>query len=88
MGNIGLFKLFFIGDGFLYDSVLMKNKVSDLQLNQYITANFRRYLNSTTREMHPLCYAKMKARCPTILLSKFEAVTRKSIVLILIYFSF
>ena len=54
-------------------------------MQQYMTANFRCYLNasSTTDEIRSLCYAQMKAYCPKILRAKFEVATPKVCVVIL-----
>ena len=57
----------------LVNSIWMRNKNSktnsQLQLKQYIAANFKCYLNafSITNEIRHLCYAQMKANCPNIL---------------------
>ena len=54
-------------------------------MQQYMTANFRCYLNasSTTDEIRSLCYAQMKAYCPKILRAKFEVAIPKVCVVIL-----
>ena len=54
-------------------------------MQQYMTANFRCYLNasSTTHEIRSLCYAQMNAYCPKILRAKFEVATPKVCVVIL-----
>ena len=88
---------------FLHNLVLMKNIQKKnqnskrnlcLKLKQYILANFKCYLNTSStanipqkyHEIHFLCYTKMKVSCSVILKLNFEVAALNGCVVILIPF--
>ena len=74
----------------VYTNCFFYWKVIDLQLNSYIIETFRGYFNAppTNHKIHLLCYAQMKAHCSKTAQSKFEVLTLKGYLVILVSFNF